>query len=158
LAIQPFGDNIATSGDFYTLQGFYQITPNFQIHAWGGYVNASAHGSGFSNISDGTGETIPEFVSDGDCADIWYGAVGFTFPDVGGEGNLAGILLGIPPVVTNSDVRDEPNNAYHIETFYRFQINDYISITPGFWAIINPENDSSNATQWVGHIRTSFNF
>jgi hypothetical protein len=34
----------------------------------------------------------------------------------------------------------------------------YISITPGFWAIINPENDSSNATQWVGHIRTSFNF
>jgi hypothetical protein len=158
LAIQPFGENIATSGDFYTLQGFYQITPNFQVHAWGGYVNAKAHGSGLSNFFNGTGEVISQFVNDDDRADIWYGAVGLTFPDVGGEANLAGILLGIPPVVTNSDVQDEPDNAYHIETFYRFQLNDYISITPGFWAVINPENDSNNATQWVGHIRTSFNF
>ncbi|BAU64430.1 putative porin [Stanieria sp. NIES-3757] len=158
LAIQPFGENIATSGDFYTLQGFYQITPKLQVHGWGGYVKARAHGSGLSNFVDGTEIATTQFVSDNDSADIWYGAVGLTFPDLGGEGNLGGVVVGIPPVVTDSDVQDEPDNAYHIETFYRFQINDYIAITPGFWAVINPENDSDNATQWVGHIRTSFNF
>ncbi len=38
------------------------------------------------------------------------------------------------------------------------QINDFMALIPGFWVILNPENDSRNATPWVGHLRTSFNF
>lgn len=158
LATSPFGNSIATSADTVAIQGFYRVTPNFQIHAWGNYTHAHANGSGFSDLSDGTGGTVNQFVGDGDSADIWYGAIGFTFPDVGGEGNLPGILLGIPPVVTSSDLRSDPDNAYHIEAFYRFRLNDNIAITPGFWVILNPENDSRNDTQWIGHIRTNFNF
>lgn len=158
LAIQPFGDEIPTSGDFFTLQGYYRLTPNIQIHGWGGYVSANAHDSGLSDISDGRGGTFIRDVQDGDHADIWYGAVGISFPDLGGEGFLSGILFGIPPTVTNSDIRDDRNTAYHIEAFYRLQLNDNIAITPGFWVIFNPENDDRNDTQWVGHIRTSFNF
>lgn len=159
IAIKPFGEQIATSGDFYTLQGFYQITPNIQVHGWGGYVQAHAHGSGLSNFLNATGGVADtQFVSDDDSADIWYGLVGVTFPDLGGEGNLGGIVAGIPPFVRNSDVQEESDHAYHVETFYRLQINEYMAITPGFWVIINPENDSSNPTQWVGHLRTSFNF
>ena len=85
------------------------------------------------------------------------GAVGLTFPDVG-EGNLPGILVGLPPRVTDSDVRDEDDTSYHVEAFYRFQLNDYISVTPGFWVVFNPENNSDNSNQYVGVIRTSFNF
>jgi Carbohydrate-selective porin, OprB family len=97
-------------------------------------------------------------VNEGSHAEIWYGAIGLTFPDVGGSGNLPGILVGLPPRVTSSDIRREADTSYHIEAFYRFQVNDNISITPGFWMVINPENNSSNDNQYVGVIRTSFDF
>ncbi len=159
LAIQPFGNEIATSGDFITLQSYYRFTPNFQVHAWGGYVNAQAQGSGLSNLSDGVGSTVPREVSWNNSS-IWYGLVGFTFPDVGGEGNLPGIVFGIPPTVTASNLASAVGQTtpYHIEAFYRLRINNHIAITPGFWAIIHPEANRNNATQFVGHIRTSFLF
>jgi len=56
------------------------------------------------------------------------------------------------------DVRQDRDNAYHIEAFYRYRLNDNISVTPGFWVILNPENDSRNDTQYVGVIRTTFDF
>lgn len=139
LAIQPFGDNIATSSDLYAIQGFYRVSEHFNIHGWAGYINASAKGSGLSQISDSRGGTVLSNVSDGSSADIWYGAIGLTFPDVGGKGNLPGILVGLPPKVTSSDVRKDPDTSYHVEAFYRFQVNDYISVTPGFWVVFNPE-------------------
>lgn len=158
LARQPFGDDIAISTDTVSLQGFYRVAPKFHIHGWVAYVNASAKSSGLSNLSDGRGGELSVNVPDGSNADIWYGAIGLTFPDVGGEGNLPGLVFALPPRVTNSDVRDEPDSSYHIEGFYRFLVNDNISITPGFWVVLNPENDSSNDTQYVGIIRTSFDF
>jgi len=45
-----------------------------------------------------------------------------------------------------------------VEAFYRFQLNDNIAITPGFWVIFNPENNARNDTQYVGVLRTTFNF
>lgn len=158
LATRPFGDNIATSSDLVGIQGYYRLSNNFQIHGWGVYTRARAESSGASNVPNSIGGTDLLNVNDGDRADIIYGAIGFSFPDVGGEGNLPGILVGLPPRVTNSDVRDESDTSYHIEAFYRLQVNDNISITPAFWVIINPENDSRNDTQWVGILRTGFNF
>ncbi len=71
---------------------------------------------------------------------------------------MPGILVGLPPRVTSSDIRKEEDSSYHIEAFYRFQVNDYISITPGFWVVLNPENARNNHTQYIGVIRTSFDF
>ncbi|BAY13087.1 iron uptake porin [Calothrix sp. NIES-2098] len=158
LAASPFGDNIATSNDIVGAQGYYRFSPNFQIHAWGGYIWANAENSGFSNISNGRGGIDSLFVNNGDNANAWFGAVGLSFPDVGGRGNLPGIIVGIPPHVTNSSVRQENDNAYHIEAFYRWRVNDNISVTPGFWVILNPENNSNNDTQYVGVLRSTFDF
>ncbi|MGL5944034.1 MAG: iron uptake porin [Waterburya sp.] len=158
LAISPFGDNIATSNNIVSTQGFYQFSEKFQIHGWGGYIWANAENSNLSNIDNGIGETDSLFVNEGDNAQSWYGAVGFSFPDLGGEGNLPGILFGVPPHVSSSDVRQEDDNAYHLEAFYSLQVNDNISVTPGFWTIFNPENNSNNDTQYVGVLRTTFDF
>ncbi len=158
LSTSPFGDNIATSNNIIGTQGFYRFSENFQIHGWGGYIWANAENSGLSAISNGLGETNSLFVNQGDNADSWYGAVGLSFPDLGGEGNLPGILFGVPPHITNSDVRKENDNAYHVEAFYRLRVNDNISVTPGFWTIFNPENNSNNDTQYVGVLRTTFDF
>ncbi len=59
-----------------------------------------AESRGISNIFDGIGNNAPVLVHRGSSADIWYWALGTTFPDVGGEGNLPGILFGMPPRVT----------------------------------------------------------
>ncbi|WP_138498079.1 iron uptake porin [Nostoc sp. PA-18-2419] len=158
LANAPFGNNIATSNDIVGAQGFYRFSPNFQIHAWGGYIWANAHSSGLSDISNGRGGTDSLFVNNGESANVWFGAVGVSFPDVGGRGNLPGFLFGLPPRVSNSDVREEGDTSYHLEAFYRFRMNDHISVTPGFWVILNPENNSENDTQYVGVVRTTFDF
>lgn len=158
LANSPFGNNIATTGDLVNLSGFVRVTPNFNIHAWGGYMWANAENSGFSQLSNGRGGTDLFFVGEGDSANIWYAAVGLTFPDIGGKGYMPGVLVGIPPKVSNSDVLQEQSTAYHVEAFYRLQLTDKIAITPGFWVIFNPENNSNNDTQYVGVLRTTFNF
>jgi hypothetical protein len=158
LANTPFGDKIATSSNILGTQGYYRFSPHFQVHAWGGYIWANAENSGISDISNGRGGTDLLFVNTGAHANAWFGAIGASFPDVGGKGNLAGILFGVPPHITSSDIRKEPNNAYHIETFYRWRLNDNISVTPGFWIILNPENNSKNDTQYVSVIRTTFDF
>jgi hypothetical protein len=158
LAGSPFGDSIATSNNIVSTQGYYQFSPHFQIHAWGGYIWANAENSAISEIPNGRGETDSLLVRNGDNANLWYGAVGISFPDVGGRGNLPGILFGLPPRVSNSDVRKDRDNSYHIEAFYRCRLNDHISVTPGFWVIVNPENNSKNDTQYVGALRTTFDF
>ncbi|WP_019509410.1 iron uptake porin [Pleurocapsa sp. PCC 7319] len=158
LSASPFGNSIATSNNIVAGQGFYRFSDNFQIHGWGGYIWANAKDSGLSDISDGLGGTDALLVNAGDSANAWYGAVGLSFPDLGGEGNLPGIIFGVPPHVTSSDVREENDNAYHVEAFYRLRVNDNISVTPGVWAIFNPENNSDNDTQYVGVLRTTFNF
>ncbi|MBW4471529.1 MAG: iron uptake porin [Stenomitos rutilans HA7619-LM2] len=156
LASQPFGNAIATSGNTLSIQGFHQFTPKLQVHGWVGYTRAEAESSGLSQLSDGQGGSLVQQVEKGSSADLWYGAIAFTFPDVGGKGNLPGLLIGLPPHITRGDIRRSATSL-HIEAFYRFQVNDFISITPGFWLVTNPEN-SSNATQYVGVIRASFNF
>lgn len=158
LAVSPFGDTIATSNNIVGAQGYYRFSPNFQIHAWGGYIWANAENSGISAIANGTNGRDSVFVNNGDNANLWFGAVGLSFPDVGGRGNLPGILFGIPPHVTNSSVRQESDRAYHLEAFYRFRVNDNISVTPGLWVVFNPENNSNNDTQYVGVLRTTFDF
>ncbi|HIK16851.1 MAG TPA: carbohydrate porin [Leptolyngbyaceae cyanobacterium M33_DOE_097] len=158
LADKPFGDAIATEANLFSLSGFVRVAPNFQIHAFGGYITANAVTSGLSSLSDGTGGTILTSVDEGDDASIWYGAIGLTFPDVGGRGYLPGILIGIPPRISNSDVQEDRDTAYHLEVFYRLQLNDFIAITPGFWVVFNPENNSRNDTQYVGVLRTTFTF
>lgn len=158
MSTSPFGDNIATSSDIVATQGFYRFSNNFQIHGWGGYVWANAENSGFSAIANGLGDTNSLFVNQDDGANNWYGAVGLSFPDLAGEGNLPGILFGVPPHIVSSDVREESDRAYHLEAFYRWQVNDNISVTPGFWTIFNPENNSNNNTQYVGVLQTTFDF
>ncbi|TAE54971.1 MAG: porin, partial [Oscillatoriales cyanobacterium] len=60
--------------------------------------------------------------------------------------------------VTESDVRRDRDTSYHLEGFYRFQVNDFISVTPGVYVILNPEHNKQNDDIWVGVLRTTFSF
>ena len=137
----PFGSGIATSSDHFGLQASFRLSPRFVISGWGGYTRSQQE-TGNAN------------------ADIFNYAVTLGLPDFGKKGNLLGIVAGQPPKVTSNDIsaREDKDTSYHLEAFYRIQVSDNISITPGGFVILNPEHNDANNTIYVGTIRTTFTF
>ena len=54
--------------------------------------------------------------------------------------------------------RKDEATSLHFEVFYRFKVNDNLSITPGFFVVTNPGHIADNHTLFVGTIRTTFRF
>ncbi len=167
-ANQPFvtatGAAVPTSANSYGLQASYRLSPGFIISGWGGYTVATAE----AKLRSVVGANSPFKPR----AEIWNWAVTLAFPDLFKEGNLAGIVFGQPPRVTNNDFntfaastattrparRKDNDTSFHIEGFYRFRINDNIAVTPGLLVILNPEGNASNDPIYVGTVRTTFTF
>jgi Carbohydrate-selective porin, OprB family len=140
-AANPFGGG-NTSSDALAAQVQFKLNPGLILGGW--YSIAFADQLGTSNE-----------------ATIQTGAIYAAFPDFGKKGNLLGLLAGIPPRVTRSDLalrRDNDSTSLHLEAFYRYRLNDNIAITPGLFVLFNPENNNANSTQYVGTIRTTFTF
>ena len=156
-ASNPFAGE-ATSADTGSVQVQWRVAPRLTVGGWYGFTWA---------YNKRTNEE----------AQIQNWAAFLGFPDLGGRGNLGGILFGMQPRVTDNDFRarfttgalaGQPNPnirrrldgapPYHLEAFYRFRINDNIAITPGAFVIFNAEGNRRNDTQFVGVIRTTFTF
>ncbi len=75
-------------------------------------------------------------------------------PDVGdpNNGNLR------PEGTAEQFGREDEATSLHFEFFYRYTVNDHISITPGFFFVTNPGHIEDNDTLYVGTIRTTFRF
>lgn len=121
------------------------VSDGFQVGGWVAYTNARAL----------TGEVKGD-------ADIWSWAVTLAFPDLGKKGNLGGIIVGMQPKLTGSSAelsglpRRDPDTGFHIEGFYRYQINDNISITPGLIWLTAPNHNEQNGDIFIGVVRTTF--
>ncbi|MBN3872277.1 iron uptake porin [Nostoc sp. JL33] len=90
---------------------------------------------------------------------------GVHFKDLFKPGNTAGILFGQPLFRTDTGgsaqltpTGDNRATPYHLEAYYRLQVTDNISITPGAFILFNPEGNSNNDTTTVGVLRTTFTF
>ena len=90
---------------------------------------------------------------------------GIHFRDLFKSGNTAGILFGQPLYRTDTGgsaqltpTGDNRATPYHLEAYYRLQVSDNISITPGAFVLFNPEGNSNNDTTTVGVLRTTFTF
>ncbi|GGA44549.1 iron uptake porin [Okeania sp. KiyG1] len=143
LARDPF-DGRATTADVVNFEAQWRVTDGFQIGGWGGTLFAR-----------------PEDNDDTDDITIITGALTLAFPDLLKEGSLGGIIVGVPPIVTDGgddDSLKDDDTSIHIEAFYRFQMNDNIAITPGVFVITNPNHIEDNDTLWVGTLRTQFRF
>ena len=146
LANRPFGQS-ATAADNFGVQVNFKPSSRFQIGGWYGYTKAE-------QLRRSNNE-----------ATIQNGAITLALSDFGRRGNLLGFVFGVPPKVTESDVRrrdgsrqKDGDTSYHLEGFYRFQVNDFISVTPGVYVILNPEHNNKNDDIWVGLLRTTFSF
>jgi hypothetical protein len=126
----------------------WRLTPKVSLSGYGAYI--------FVDDSSGAVEASSNFSS-------WM--VGLHFKDLLKEGNAAGIIFGQPlyrvdtggsAVLANAGV--DRATPYHLEAYYRFRVNNNISITPGAFVLFNPEGNSNNDTTGVGVIRTTFTF
>lgn len=141
-ANNPFS-NDATESNNYGAQLSLQTSPNVVLGAWGGYTSASSL----------TGATRS--------GDIWYWSGTVAVKDFLQEGNTLGLIFGQPPKLagaTGTGVTADTGTSYHLEGLYKMKISDNILFTPGLLVIFNPENNSTNKTEYVGTLRTTFNF
>ncbi|CAD0224202.1 conserved exported hypothetical protein [Planktothrix agardhii] len=141
IANKPFGEN-ATTSENVGFQANWRIAQHFELGGWVGSTWANQKNGG------------------NDSATIINWAVSLAFPDVLKEGGLGGLIVGMPPKVTSHDISalEDRDTSIHIEGFYRYPLNDYIAITPGFYVVTNPDQNSNNNTIVVGTLRTQFRF
>ncbi|MEG4047596.1 iron uptake porin [Microcoleus sp. Pol17_C1] len=139
LANRPF-DQSPTASDNFGVQVNFKPSSRFQIGGWYGYTKAEQLRGGNND------------------ATIQNGAITVALGDFARQGNVLGFVFGVPPKVTESDVARNRDTSYHLEGFYRFQVNDFISVTPGVYVILNPEHNDRNDDIWVGLLRTTFSF
>lgn len=139
-------------GNNYGFQANYRFSPAFELGGWVGYTAARSRGI------------------KGDASILNY-AVTLAFPDLGKKGNYGGFVFGMQPkLIDTSNAafaaaiglpdgrRSDRDTGFHIEAFYRIQLNDYISITPGVLWLTAPNHDARNPDAIIGVIRTSFVF
>lgn len=138
------GDAVTNS---YGVQGAFRLTEKISISGYGVYTDV---------ISVQEGDT-----------EIWSYGAGLAFSDIGKEGNLLGIFGGAQPysiltptgaVATNDAGGALDEVPYSVEAFYKYQVNDNISVTPGVIWITNPNQDGNADDAWVGTLRTTFTF
>ena len=129
----------------YGAEVAFRLSPKIVLNGFGSYVNADF-------VDDGVGSRT-----------IWTYGAGLAFPDFGKKGNLLGFMAGAEPYLSNPTAvqrRAGVGNSIplHLEGFYKYQLNDNISITPGVIWVINPGQNSNNDDVVIGTVRTTFTF
>jgi hypothetical protein len=148
-----FVDGVPTVSDSYNAQFSFALSDRIVIGGW----------AGLSKVT-----TLSSFVSDGQTVergiqDIWNWAATLAFPDLGKEGNLGGIIVGMEPWVSSSTIdaegfEDDEEQSLHAEAFYQYQLSDNIGITPGVIYVNKPDNNEDNDDLVITTLRTTFNF
>lgn len=147
-AIADASGFINQPSNIYALNGTLQwrLSPKLTFSTWGGIVGTYA-----SQTHAFAASTNYLF------------SLGFRDP-FGKERDLLAFMFGQPPKLIKvgdfsaSNGLGDDGASYHFETFYRFTVNDNISITPGVFLVTNPGNIADNNTIYVGTIRTTFRF
>jgi hypothetical protein len=134
-ASQPFGGGLAVDTNSYGVQAAFQITPALAFNAFGMHTDAQE--------ADGDGE-----------AEIWSYGAGLSVPDLIKEGSLAAVFVGAEPY----DGEQDEEIPLHLEGFYKYQLNDNISVTPGVVYLISPNGVEEDEDALIGVLRTTFTF
>lgn len=130
-ARSPLDGKLSTNS--YGVAASYDLNSKVAVNAFGMYTDADQ--------ADSSGES-----------EVWSYGLGVALPDLGKEGNLAGVIVGAEPYADNEDI------PLHVEGFYKYQFNDNISVTPGVIWIQSPNGNSNDDDALIGVLRTTFTF
>ncbi len=140
-ADNPF--QTATAAYRFGVMTNWSVTPKINVGGWVGYINAEAQAG----------------ARKGDNADILTWAATLALLDVGNQGSVLGLVVGMPPKATRVEGGlADPDTSFFLEASYRYRLTDNILITPGVFAILNPDHDRRNSDIWAGILRTTLFF
>ena len=128
----------------YGVQAAMRFTNWLTFSAYGSYTNVTLLGK--------------------DNGDIWTYGGGFAFPDLGKEGNVLGIFAGVQPYLSGMQNTDLGTtfvagaNPVQVEMFYKYQLTDNLSLTPGVIWISKPEQTTNAKDAVIGTLRGTFTF
>jgi hypothetical protein len=110
--------------------------------------------------------------------DVWSYGASLGVQDFGKKGSLLGLVVGVEPyyaggkqTLPGGPLVPAFNNTgaptfsannkkapFHIEGFYKYQLTDKVSVTPGLIWITSPGQSKGNNDIVVGTVRTTFSF
>ncbi|MEG3862110.1 iron uptake porin [Microcoleus sp. herbarium12] len=127
----------------YGAQASLRLSSRLILGGWAGLTNARILGIGDARI--------------------WNYAATLALPDLGKEGNLLGFVVGREPYLDKLEAPGNLRNfrndeSWHVEGFYKYQLTDNISLTPGVIWITNPNQNDGNDDIIIGTLRTTFTF
>lgn len=128
----------------YGLQGALRLSDRFSVSGFVGKTDISSVNSSLRG-------------------DAWYYGLGVAFPDLGKRGNVLGLFAGVQPYLAGLEVLGDPvgiksDRSYHFEGFYKYQLTENISVTPGVIWLTNPNQNDDNNDAVIGTLRTTFTF
>ena len=154
-------DAALTYGNSYRSTSFFGLNGAGDAevaNVYGGQVNFKF---GSLQIGGGVAYVPIRRIGVGDYT-AWSYQATIALNDFGGQGNMLGILAGVTPyasgIPTELTGAINQSNDFLAEVFYRFNVNDNISVTPSVIYLSAPGNNSSNDSTLVGAIRTTFKF
>ncbi|MDR9403708.1 MAG: iron uptake porin [Halothece sp. Uz-M2-17] len=124
----------------YGMELFWAANPKLAFSGRLGYTNVKA-------IDEGDGE-------------IWNYSLAMVFPSLGDRDNLGGIIFGAQPYLGYLEGRANLTNdiPWHLEGFYKWQVSDHLSLTPGIIWYLNPNQDQRQADIVTSTIRMTVTF
>ena len=163
--LSDFVDAALMYSNSYANDSFFLDTDRPQVaNIYGAQVNFKL---GFLQVGGGVAYAPIRVIERGDY-DVWSYQATLAIPDLGGEGNLLGVVGGAPLYargfgdgIFNAGLVDDRGSEeipIAVEGFYRFRINDNISVTPGVIWLHNPGGDPDLDDTFAGAIRTTFSF
>jgi hypothetical protein len=133
---------VPTVTNSYGLEAAFRLTDNISISGYGSYTDAILIGRGG--------------------AEIWTYGMGVALADLGKEGSVLGIFGGVQPyaggIYTSEGDYQNQADPWTVEAFYKYQLNDNISITPGVVWVNSTGQESEGDDAWIGTLRTTFSF
>ena len=127
----------------YGASAALRLSKNFSLSGWATRTDARVLGRGD--------------------AEIWTYGLGVALPNLGRPGNVLGLFAGAEPYVKDIDgpvgtaaITDDI--PWHLEGFYKLQLSDNISVTPGVIWLMSPNQNNSNDDIFIGTLRTTFTF
>lgn len=144
--LAPYG----TQTNAYGVQAAIKPFDGISLSAFGTYGNVNRIGGGIN--------------------DLWTYGGGIAFADLFKQGNVLGIFAGVQPylgvgnsiylpnVASGTFVPVRTQNPISVEAFYKYQVTDNISITPGVQWIQNPSQLQNVGSAIIGSVRGTFSF
>ncbi|MEM8675088.1 MAG: iron uptake porin [Cyanobacteria bacterium P01_G01_bin.67] len=157
-ATQPFAsldgnDNtdIDTTTDKIGGTVSFNVSEKIVISGFGGFADVSGLVTGEDNNQSG---------------EIWTWGANVSILDLITEGAKFSVAGGMLPKFISEDavpegqagLQEDQDTSYLVEALYRFPLNDNVAITPGAYAVLNPNHVDDNDTVYVGVVRTTIRF